>query len=237
MRLITLKHTGGTKLNNAHQHPPTSDEKATSRWHSFNDKEFVKDSLLEEQFGLCCYSELRADLEGIGYHIEHIEPKSKYPLRTFDYLNLAASALSSADLENRAKNDVFGGHAKNNDYDPSLFISCHDKDCARYFSYLSDGRVVPNDKLSDSEKKQANYTITLLNLNSPYLVNRRKNWYDELDALFEEHADKGWSLEHLASIDLVPTKQKRISQFFSLTRQFFGNVAEQVLTQHAPELA
>lgn len=236
MKLIALKHSGGTPLNNAHQNPPTTAEQATNRWHSFKDKAFVQNSLLDEQFGLCCYSELRADLEGVGYHIEHIEPKSKYPLRTFDYSNLAASALSSADLENRVKDDVFGGHAKKDNYDPNLFISCHDNDCARYFSYLSDGRVVPNDKLSDSEKKRAEDTIRLLNLDSPYLVNRRRNWYDELDTLFEEHADKGWSLEHLASIDLVPTNQQRISQFFSLTRQFFGNVAEQVLTQHAPEL-
>ena len=59
----------------------------------------VQDNLLDEQYGLCCYSELRADLEGLGYHIEHLRPKSHYPALTFDYTNLAASALSNDDLK------------------------------------------------------------------------------------------------------------------------------------------
>ncbi|EJT4385593.1 TIGR02646 family protein, partial [Salmonella enterica] len=49
--------------------------------------------LLNEQYHLCCYSEIRADLRGLGYHIEHVENKSQQPGRTFDYQNLAASAL------------------------------------------------------------------------------------------------------------------------------------------------
>lgn len=53
--------------------------------------------LLNEQYHLCCYSEVRADLRGLGYHIEHVENKSQHPERTFDYLNLAASALDSGE--------------------------------------------------------------------------------------------------------------------------------------------
>ncbi|MGF1869692.1 AAA family ATPase [Photobacterium indicum] len=46
---------------------------------------------------------------------------------------------------------------------------------------------------------------------------------------------KDMSLSHLASIDLVPTNNK-LSPFFSATRQRFGCISEQVLTQDAPEL-
>jgi len=59
----------------------------------------VLQALLDEQYQLCCYSELRADQEGLGYHIEHLENKSQAPARTFDYSNLAASALRGDDLQ------------------------------------------------------------------------------------------------------------------------------------------
>lgn len=238
MKPIIPKNSGNHHLGLAHQTPPTTADQATSRWKNFGYKSRVLDNLLDDQYGLCCYSELRADLEGLGYHIEHLCPKSIYPVGTFDYANLAASALSKDDLNifKTIKEDTFGGHAKLSAYDPALFILCHDPDCARYFAYLSDGRVVPRDKLNNFEKDRANYTIGLLNLNSPYLVNRRRRWHDELDQLFEEHLDKQWSVEHLAAIDLIPSN-KRLSQFFSLTRQFFGHVAEHVIQQQLPELA
>jgi uncharacterized protein (TIGR02646 family) len=228
MRVITKKNSGGYHLDKAHQNPPTTANEATSRWSSFGYKETLLDYLLDEQYGLCCYSELRADLEGLGYHIEHLQPKSDNPARTFDYNNLAASALNTDDLA--TIEDLFGGHAKQSEYDLHLFISCHELDCDRYFAYLSDGRVVPSNRLNDLEKSRADYTITLLNLNSPYLVNRRRRWYDELDDLLEEHFVKNWNIEHLAAIDLLPTNQK-LSQFFSVTRQFFGVVAERTLLQ------
>jgi len=117
----------------------------------------------------------------------------------------------------------------------ALFVRRHQPDCASHFAYLSDGRVVPSSKLLVANQASAQYTIDLLNLNSPYLVTLRQQWWQELDDLFAEHQIKGWSLHHLAALDLVPTNSK-LSRFFSLTRQFFGNVAEQVLQAQAPEL-
>lgn len=238
MRSITKKYSGSYHLDKAHENPPVTPGEATSRWKSFGKKYKVQDMLMDEQYGLCCYSEIRADLEGLGYHIEHVRPKSSYPTQTFDYTNLAVSALSSDDLNifKAIKEETFGGHAKLKAYDPALFISCHDADCSRYFAYLSDGFVVASIKLNDFEKARSNYTITLLNLNSPYLVNRRRRWYDELDKLFEDHINKNWSIEHLVEIDLVPSN-RLLSQFFSVTRQFFGNVAEQVIMKHLSEYA
>jgi uncharacterized protein (TIGR02646 family) len=240
MRAITKQGNGGYHLNQSHANPPAASDQATSRWGSFAHKEQVRQSLLDEQYQLCCYSELRADEEGLGYHIEHVENKDQNPTRTFDYTNLAASALDSAnDLAAfAAQGDaVFGGHAagKQQAVDMTRFVSCHQPNCPRFFSYVSDGRVVPARGLSPQDTDKANYTITLLNLNSPYLMTRRRKWWDELDQLFEEHQTKGWSLADLAAIDLVPHNQ-RLSRFFSLTRQFFGPIAESTLQQYAPGL-
>ncbi len=82
------------------------------------------------------------------------------------------------------------------------------------------------------DQAQANYTIELLNLNSPFLITERKNWWNELDKLFVQHQQDSWSIEHLARVDLLPSGNK-LSQFSSLTRQFFGHIGEHVLQQHA----
>lgn len=237
MRAIRKRGGGGFHLRQAHAHPPATSEQATSRWGSFGDKESVKQCLLEEQFQLCCYSEWRADEDGWGYHIEHVENKSQNPARTFDYDNLAASALDSEnDLrELRLQEAVaFGGHApgKRRTCDMQRFVSPHDANCSRFFAYLSDGRVVPSTALDATEQDRARYTIKLLNLNSMFLITRRRQWWDELDKYFEEHRQKGWNLADLAAIDLLPTNRK-LSRFFSVTRQFFGPLAEQILHDSA----
>ena len=235
MRSITKIGDGGYQLNRSHENPPTTSDQATSRWRSFGYKAEVTQCLLAEQFGLCAYSEVRPDQLGLGAHIEHIEPKSANPARTFDYSNLVLSALSSDDLQKIDKADVFGGHAKLSQYDALLFISCLQSDCARYFVYLSNGNVEPARTLDPSEISKAQYTIDLLNLNSPYLVTQRKNWIDELDELIDEHIQKDMSLPHLAAIDLVPFNYI-LSPFFTATRQRFGQLAEQLLATDAPEL-
>lgn len=240
MRYIVKHGTGGFHLNQSHKNPPKNSDEATSRWRSFAYKSEVMEKLLYEQYHLCCYTELRPDQKGLHYHIEHIENKKQNPQRTLDYANLAASALSSADLHN-FQDEVFGGHAAGKrgekiPVDMNRFISCHQPDCHRYFTYLlEDGRIAPSHALNAIEKDRAQYTIDLLHLNSPYLVAERKRWFEELDDLWFEHHEKSWSVEFLAQVYLVPCKNK-LNPFFSLTRQFFEPIAEQTLRQHAPHL-
>lgn len=240
MRFIRKQGTGGYHLERAHANPPITAHDATTRWNSFGYKPDVLQRLLDEQYQLCCYSELRADEEGLGYHIEHVENKHQNPQRTFEYANLAASALdSTADLPffKAQGHELFGGHApcKQREVDLTHFVSCHRSQCPRYFTFLSDGRVVPAMTLNPLEHDRAEYTINVLNLNSPYLVTLRRNWWDELDDLYEEHDTKGWSLLHLAAVNLAPTGNK-LYRFFSLTRQFFGPAAEEALQESAPHL-
>lgn len=245
MRHIRKPSDGGHHLNQSHICPPQTGQAATSRWSSFGYKQEVLDYLLTEQYQLCCYSELRADQQELGYHIEHVENKSQHPQRTFDYSNLAASALRSDDLTLfvaaqpvvQQPQAIFGGHApgKQQAVDIQRFVSPHQADCARFFAYLSDGRVVPADNLDAADTQRARYTIDLLNLNSPYLLTQRRNWWDELDKLFAEHVNDDQDLHCLAGIDLLP-RNASLSPFFSLTRQFFARIAEDVLRQDAPEL-
>ncbi len=244
MRHIRKQGNGGQALNRAHANPPQTRQAAKTRWQRFGDKQEVLDCLLAEQYQLCCYSELRADRQGLGYHIEHVENKSQHPQRTFDYSNLAASALHSADLApfvaaqpvGQQPQAIFGGHApgKQQAVDMQRFVSPHQADCPRFFAYLSDGRIVPVDGLDHIAADRARYTIDLLNLNSPYLLIQRRNWWVELEDLVIEHLAQEMDLRCLAAIDLLPRNQA-LSPFFSLTRQLFGRIAEELLHGDAAE--
>lgn len=240
MRAISKLGDGGFHLKKSHANPPQTHGAATSRWKSFGHKPEVMELLLSEQYRLCCYSELRSDQQGLSYHIEHVENKGQQPHRTFDYTNLAASALASdSDLPalKALGVEVFGGHApgKRQSVDMQRFVSCHQADCSRFFAYLSDGRVVPAHGLETTDQERAQYTIDLLNLNSSYLVPLRRKWWAELEVLFDEHITSDMSLHCLAGVDLLPRNQT-LNPFFSLTRQFFGRIAEDVIRQEAPEL-
>ena len=235
MRHINKTGGGGYHLEQAHQQPPTTQQQAASRWKSFGYKSETTAILASEQYGLCAYSEINPVSVALGTHIEHIQPKSRYPQRTFDYQNLVMSALSDQDLNRMDGDEVFAGHAKKGAYDAHQFVSCLQPGCAQYFVYLSDGRVEPHHSLEDAQIQRAQYTIDLLKLNSPYLVNRRKRWHQELDDLFEQHLNDGYSVESLASIDLLPTSHQ-LNSFFTMTRQFYGPLAERILATQAPAL-
>ncbi|ECE6304122.1 TIGR02646 family protein [Salmonella enterica subsp. salamae] len=223
----------------ANENPPQDSDQSTRRWRNFRrDKADLMTLLLNEQYHLCCYSEIRADLRGLGYHIEHVENKSQQPVRTFDYQNLAASALDSGNGLPQLGINAFGGHAqgKNKSVDMAKFIHCHIPDCSRYFAYLSDGRIVPADGLNAQEMENAQYTIDLLNLNSGFLQTERRNYWEELEQIFDENIGNRQNLQLLLQINLVPSSDHKLHEFFSITRQFFQQEAEQVLHIHAPPL-
>ena len=222
-------------LELSHQKPPATPKDAETRWRGFRKhKKKIAERLNTEQYGLCAYSEIRPDEEALGTHIEHVRPKGRYPSQTFDYYNLVLSALSDQDIRNRERGNVFGGHAKQSDFDEQRFVSCLESGCQEYFSYLSDGRVVPEDSLSPSQKENAQYTIDLLNLNCEYLKNKRKNWIDELDNAIEGCRGDD-DLEALADLELGITNGK-IRQFHSATLQRFDSLGHKIIKEQYPEL-
>lgn len=216
---------------------PSDSADATIRWKRFSKQRRgqLKSQLNDEQFFLCAYTEVRPDELGLGTHFEHVKPKCKHPHLTFNYHNLVINALSSDDLQ-VFKADRFGGHYKGSHYDRRNFISPLKARTRRnYFLYLSDGRVVASPHKTKRYIKKAEHTIGALNLNSPYLVNLRKRWIDELDKLIDEHIEKNIPLSSLAANYLVPVSGK-LNRFFSATRQRFGKISEQVLASQAPRL-
>jgi len=224
MRLVT-KNTGrGAYTHLANQTPPTTSAEARLAWTRFKGRNLLKSALLEDQYGLCCYTEINADSEGWDYHVEHIENKSQNPVGTFDLCNLGASALSDQDLQRLkpTKENVFGGHAVNKakNVDMTRFVHFHLHDCSKFFAYLSTGDVVPALGLSDHEKVCAQYTIEHLNLNSPFLQLLRKKWHAELEEAYAESVIDKRPLQELVKVYFTPVNQK-LKKFFTMSQQFF----------------
>lgn len=237
MRYIAKRKRNVDCLYDEHQTPPATSWEAGRRWNRFRGKTRLTEVLNDEQYKLCAYTELRPDEEGVGTHIEHVKPKSRFPESTFDYRNLVLSALESDDLnDSNHRGDHFGGHAKGSHYDRKHFLSpLIAKSKRNYFLYQSNGKVVPSPLKSKRYQRKAEHTIRVLNLNAAYLVNRRKRWIEEIDELIEAHLEQNMSLPHLAAIDLVPINNT-LSRFFTATRQRFGPIAENILKENAPEL-
>jgi len=239
MKYIAKRKGQPDYLYDHHAHPPETASNAKTKWRRFvggREYQLLFDALLKEQYGLCAYSEIRPDEHGLGFHVEHIKPKSQYPNQTFDHHNLVLSALSSQDLNAlKIKYDdteesgskpmgsyCFGGHAKLSRFNKLEFLSpLRAKAKRNYFLYLNTGRVVPNPVKTRRYQKRAQYTIDLLNLNHSMLVALRKEWIEEIDALIDEHLENDMCLESLASIDLISANGK-LSNFYTATCQRFG---------------
>lgn len=224
--------------------PPTNHLQATKAWGRFRrHKSSVTRACYKEQFGLCCYSEISLDnvfsirkldntelSRALGSHIEHIEPKSRNPRKTFEHTNLALSAIDDPSKRKLLKADVFGGHAKQKMYHATSFISPLLNNCSQYFHYETSGRVVPKASLpTQREKAKARLTIYILNLNSPILVEWRKVWLTELSKIIDESSIQ--ALEHIADVELGPTNHL-LRPFHSAQKQMFGEIGARVCAKY-----
>lgn len=227
MRTVT-KRAADRRMKQRHAKPPTTAQEAGNAWDNFRHKKGTRNICLAEQFGMCAYSEIVLDDNDLGMHLDHVEPKSRHPARTFDHTNLLLSAIDSGRLAGMARQDVFGGHARGNRYSKARFVNPLWSDSRRSFHYGSDGLVHPTSGLSVLDSRKALYTIGALNLNAPLLVNRRRRWLEALEHVIDTLLGAPDALEHFAQIELCETNG-RLRPFHSAVRQRFGPLGERVV--------
>lgn len=237
MRTI-LKKEPPPLLERKHQTSTLSSSRdAENLWRRFRGSDGGKQTrswLLEQQWWLCAYTEISLKDFAHGFHLEHIEPKSKNPKRTFDYHNIVISVLHSDALQEFSKQDRFGGHFKLKEYDPERFVSPLQSDCKRYFDYLSSGKVEPAHELNEKDQEKAQYTINQLNLNAPYLVNSRRHWLIEIEDVIDQLLDDISALKRLAECELCDTGGT-LRQFHTAAKKRFGRLGDQVMDESCPE--
>ncbi len=124
-----------------------------------NEKRKLKEELIKEQYGLCCYCMKRIDW--YNSHVEHFIPQSVEPDKDMDYYNMLASCNGYDDKGENC------GHKKDNWYSEYLTVSPLMDICEQVFKFTPDGRI-----LSDDLRGQK--TIEKLELDSELLKRARK---------------------------------------------------------------
>ncbi|WNZ55585.1 retron system putative HNH endonuclease [Microbulbifer sp. MKSA007] len=124
---------------------------------SGNEKKAVKDALIKEQGGICCYCERR--LVETDSHIEHCKPQESDDVDPLDFSNMICSCLNN--IKKGAPSHC--GDLKGNWYDDQLFVSPLNPDCEGRFSFGANGSIDP----TNPSDRAANETITRLGLGIP----------------------------------------------------------------------
>ena len=133
-----------------------------------NIKKPLQNALLEEQGFICCYCE--KEIDNKSSHVEHIKPRHAFENDRLNYQNL----LCSCGRNLNKKEPKTCGHAKENWYDDTLFISPLSSDCESRFKYSNSGEI----KASGEKDNASEETIKRLNLNLFNLIKSRKNVID-----------------------------------------------------------
>lgn len=145
----------------------------------------LRNSLLAEQHGLCCYCETRID--NGDFHVEHFKPKDRHRTPSFRpfqlvYDNLHASCRSVPG----GVPEEYCGHKKSNFFDTQL-VSPLETDCADHFKFDIDGHISGVDT-------RGRLTVTTLNLDCRQLVISRKYIIEDFEDL-EDDADYETEIE------------------------------------------
>jgi len=172
LRYIKLKCLSKC-LHGRRTNPPETALAAKKAWRRANKKD-IRKACYKQQYGLCAYTELSLDDTELGYHLEHIAPRSRYPERTFNSHNIILSIMGDVQSGTLQQHEKFGGHYKSEEYADDWFISPFNRDCATFFTYHPSGLVKASKTLGASERTKAYKTIRVLNLNANYLVERRR---------------------------------------------------------------
>ncbi len=174
-------------------------------------KENLKNNLIQEQKGLCCYC--CGSIGNNESHIEHFYPQELCKIENIrlqtDYRNLfiSCNGFSCGFIVNGQIETC--GHRKKNEYNENL-ISPIDEFCESYFSYTSDGRIMPKD-----DNQKAKTTISILGLDDYALNQARKSALEAID-YFEESYDK----EAARFLSRNEDEQGRLMPYCNIIRYF-----------------
>jgi uncharacterized protein (TIGR02646 family) len=199
----------------------------------------VISKLKSSQKSLCAYCECRIEQKKVtnrkdeeNFHIEHFEEQNDGPDKRFHYSNFLLSCKGERDPITKPEDEATTQYRRANttcgfrkekdrhggekiDYDLLLNPT---NDVSSLFSYL-DGFVEPNNKCSEYEAKQVEYTKKRLNLDAFRLNNARKFQITQItEQLFEKS-----ELEQKAFIqDLLDETQAELNPYFSTIKDNFG---------------
>ncbi len=154
----TIQKNGEPASLTAHRQQPYAD------YDNYTDKDALRQSLLAEQRGLCCYCQSRIRPDVTSMKIEHWQCQTNYADRQLDYRNLLGACLGGHGHPAREQHcDTRKGSAELCfcPADPTHPIE-------QRIKFLGNGEIASDDDVINAELKD------ILNLNLGQLVSNRK---------------------------------------------------------------
>lgn len=135
-----------------------------ANYDNYGDKAGLRQSLVAEQHGLCCYCQSRIRATPEGMKIEHWQCQADHPTRQLDFGNLHGACLGGHGRPEREQ------HCDTRKGNNGLYFSVCDAahPIERQIRFLGDGTIKADDAAID------NALNVVLNLNLPRLVSNRK---------------------------------------------------------------
>lgn len=157
MRTIRKNGEPGTLIT--HRQQPHSN------YNNYTDKTALRQSLVGEQRGLCCYCQSRIRPDTASMKIEHWQCQDNYPNRQLDYQNLLGACLGG---HGRPEREQHCDTRKGND-DVCFCLTDQAHPIERQIKFLGNGEITSND---ENIKNAIN---NILNLNFDQLVQNRRS--------------------------------------------------------------
>lgn len=145
-----------------------------SDYDNYPKKDNLRESLVGEQRGICCYCTQRIRPSADGMKIEHWQCQSRFPEKQLDYSNLLGACLGcQGQALERQHCDTRKG-----DLDLTYDPANPNHDVESKLAFLGDGTIQSTDTAFDSEINE------ILNLNERILVKNRKATLEPIESGF-----------------------------------------------------
>lgn len=131
---------------------------------NFADKDALRQALVAEQRGLCCYCQSRIRATPDGMKIEHWQSQSGHPMRQLDFNNLLGACLGG---QGRPEREQHCDSRKGN-LDICFSVSDPAHPIERQIRFLGNGQISSDNA---AVKEELN---SVLNLNWPRLISNRR---------------------------------------------------------------
>ncbi len=139
-------------------------QQAHADYDNYADKAALRQALVAEQRGLCCYCQSRIRATPEGMKIEHWQCQADHPGRQLDYSNLLGACLGGQGRPEREQ------HCDTRKGNNGLCFSVSDPahPIERHIRFLGDGKISADDADIDEAIN------AVLSLNLPRLISNRK---------------------------------------------------------------
>lgn len=139
---------------------------------NYQHKQELRERLVDEQRGLCCYCQARIRATGEAMRIEHWQSVSKYPEKQLDYRNLLGACPGGGNVPREERHcDTHKGDLELHRLHPAD----PDRPVEPHILFSADGRISSDDPEVEQE------LCDVLNLNTPRLVAYRQKLLASLD--------------------------------------------------------